>query len=151
MTLAELLPHLENVKPRGSRYIATCPAHAARSLKLQVTGGERGLLLKCWSGCTITEICTALGIEQQDLFYDRLDADPQRRRDAARRRHQQQHAREQQAQQQGLLIDALRESDYFVQSRRGLDISGWNEERLDSELQALANAYQLLESEDLHG
>jgi hypothetical protein len=151
MMLAELLPHLENVKPRGSRYLATCPAHADRSPSLQVTEGERGILLKCWAGCSVGEICMSLGLRPAELFFDALETNPQQRRAAAKRRHQQQHAREQQAQQQGLLIDALREADYFVQSRRGLDISGWNDDQLDHELHALADAYQLLESEDLHG
>ena len=151
MTLDTLLSQLDGVRQRGTRWSARCPAHADRSPSLSISEGDKALLLKCWAGCRLEEICTSLGLRPADLFFDALDTDPQRRREAARRRHQHQQAREQQALQQGLLIDALRESDYFVQSRRGIDISGWTEDRLDSELQALANAYQLLESEGLHG
>ena len=106
--MAEILGRLDNVTPRGSRYIATCPAHADRSPSLQVTPGERAILVKCWSGCRLEEICASLGINQQDLFFDALDPDPQRRRAAALQRDRQRHRREQHAEQQGTLIDALR-------------------------------------------
>ena len=70
MTREALLSRLDDVRPRGSRYVARCPAHADRSPSLQVTDGDTGLLLKCWAGCTIVDICAALGLTQSDLFYD---------------------------------------------------------------------------------
>jgi len=149
--MAEILGRLDNVTPRGSRYIATCPAHADRSPSLQVTPGERAILVKCWSGCRLEEICASLGINQQDLFFDALDPDPQRRRAAALQRDRQRHRREQHAEQQGTLIDALRKADYFVQSRRNLDISSWSDTYLQRELDALADAYGLLVKENLDG
>lgn len=97
------------------------------------------------------EICGSLGIKQQDLFFDVLDLSPSRRRAAALERDRQRHAREQQTEQQGTLVDVLREADYFIRSRRGLDISTWTEVKLDGELNALADAYHLLENEDFHG
>ena len=96
-------------------------------------------------------ICESLGIEQRDLFFDVLDLNPSRRRAAAQKRDRQRLIREQQREQQGTLVDVLREADYFIRSRHGLDISTWTEAKLDDELNALADAYHLLENEDLHG
>lgn len=151
MTLDSFLSQLNGVQPRGTRHVATCPAHADTNPSLQITTGDKGILLKCWSGCTLPEICAALNIEQRDLFFDVLDTSPQRRKAAALERDRQRHARKRHAEQQGTLIDALREADFFVRSRRGIDISTWSHERLDRELDALASAYRLLESEALHG
>ena len=152
MTVAEILPRLESVYARGQgRWSALCPGHADRSPSLSISEGESGILLKCWAGCSVQVICESLGLQQKDLFFEALDADPSRRREAARNRENQRHARERHAQQQGTLIDALREADYFVQSRRGIDISTWSHDRLNDELNALADAQHLLESEDLHG
>lgn len=46
-------------------------------------------------------------------------------------------------------FDALREADYFTRSRQGLDIAAWNHERLNDELEALADAWALLWAEEL--
>ncbi len=151
MTLDDLLPRLSGVKQRGVRYSAICQAHADRTPSLSVSEGEKGILIKCWAGCTVAEICKAIGIEQRDLFFDSLDTDPQRRREAAQERDRQRHLREQQAHQEGTLIDALKAADDFVSSRRALEISGWSDEKLNNELDALADAYHLLENEGLHG
>lgn len=153
MTATELLCRLEAVRPRGSgKWVARCSAHQDKSPSLSITEGDKGLLLKCWAGCRLEEICTSLSIRPADLFFNALDLDPQQRRAAARKREHDQQVRERHADQQGTLIDALREADSFIQSRRGIDISTWNHERLDSELDALASAYRLLGSEDYsHG
>ena len=152
MTLEEFLPRLDAVRPRGNgRHAARCPAHADKNPSLSVSEGEKGILLRCWSGCTAAEICRSLGIEQRDLFFDALDTDPRRSREAAQQRARQRHRREHHAHQQGTLIDVLKSADEFVRSRHGLDLSGWSAEKLNSELNALADAYQLLEGEALHG
>lgn len=152
MTATELLCRLEAVRPRGSgKWIARCSAHQDKSPSLSITEGDKGLLLKCWAGCRLEEICTSLSIRPADLFFNALDSDPQQRRAAARKREQDQQVRERHADQQGTLIDALREADSFIQSRRGIDISTWVHDRLHDELNALADAYLLLEGEALHG
>lgn len=152
MTLDELLPRLDSVRQRGNgRYSARCPAHADTSPSLSISEGEKGLLLRCWAGCSVQEICASLGLQQKDLFFDALDTNPQRRRAAAQDRDRRRDARERHAEQQGKLIDALRVADDFVQSRRGLDIGGWNDEKLNAELDALADACFLLGMESLHG
>ena len=148
-----LLVRLDGVQNRGARWAARCPvpAHGDTSPSLSVSEGERGILVKCWAGCSLQEICDSLGLHQKDLFFDVLDTDPRQRGEAARKRAREQRQRERHTQQQGALIDALRETDSFVQSRRGIDISTWGHDRLHDELNALADAYLLLESEALHG
>lgn len=151
MTFDELLSRLNMVRRRGNRSSARCPAHEDRSPSLSVSEGERGILLKCWVGCTLQEICSALGIREADLFFDALDPDPHKRRAAAQDRERERQRRECHAEQQGSLIDALRAADYFVRSRSRLDISTWTDDRLNDELHALADGYSLLEKENLDG
>ena len=151
MTVEDLLPRLDAVRLSSRGFVACCPAHDDRHPSLSISAGQRGILVKCWAGCSLMAICESLGIEQRDLFFDVLDLNPSRRRAAALERDRQRHAREQQREQQGTLVDVLREADYFIRSRRGLDISTWTEAKLDDELNALADAYHLFENEDLHG
>lgn len=151
MTTDDFLSRLDGVRSRGTRWSSRCPAHADKSPSLSVSEGDKGVLLKCWAGCTVEEICRSLGIEQRDLFFDALDSNPSRRREAVRERDRLRHLREHEARQQGALIDALRESDYFGRSRQGLNISTWSDKRLNAELNALADAYHLLNHENLYG
>lgn len=73
MTLDALLPQLKSVRPRGNgRYSALCEAHEDQNPSLSICEGEKGILLKCWAGCTVAEICRSLGVEQRDLFFDAL-------------------------------------------------------------------------------
>ncbi|MEO7863999.1 MAG: hypothetical protein ABIU05_26925 [Nitrospirales bacterium] len=70
MTIDDLLARLDGVKQRGNRHSAICPGHDDRSPSLSISEGDRGLLLRCWAGCTINEICSSLGIKPKDLFHD---------------------------------------------------------------------------------
>ena len=152
MSTPELLSRLNGTRARGAgRWAALCPAHDDRNPSLSVTEGHKGLLVKCWAGCSLDEITAALGLRTSDLFYSALDIDPQQRRAAGRERDRRRDATERQAAQQGALLDALRGADDFVQSRRRLDIGGWSDEKLNAELESLAEAYFLLENEDCHG
>lgn len=80
MTLDDLLPRLDSIRQRGNgRWSARCPAHADENPSFSISEGEKGVLLKCWAGCTVEEICRSLGIQQRDLFFDALDSNSQRR------------------------------------------------------------------------
>lgn len=70
MTASELLCRLEAVRPHGRGWSARCPSHADKSPSLSIREGERGLLVHCFGGCTLEEICAALGLSQRDLFFD---------------------------------------------------------------------------------
>jgi replicative DNA helicase len=59
----ELLEKLEGVQPRGSGWIAQCPAHEDSSPSLSVDETEDGnVLLKCHAGCSFEAIAKAVGM-----------------------------------------------------------------------------------------
>ncbi|TKB91790.1 MAG: hypothetical protein E8D41_09965 [Nitrospira sp.] len=151
MRAAELAERITGAMQFGEKWKACCPAHQDRRPSLTFKDGNKCILLKCFAGCALDEICQALQLRPSDLFFDAIDRDPQRRKRASQQRERQRQALEQDAHQEGAVIDALREADYFIRSRQGLDISQWSHARLDAELNALADAYTLLEHEDLDG
>lgn len=151
MRAAELAERIPGAALFGEKWKGCCPAHQDRRPSLSFKDGDKGVLVKCFAGCALAEICQALSLRPSDLFFDALDRDPQQRRVAAQQRERTREARERHAHQQGTLIDALREADYFIRSRQGLAVSKWNHAHLDAELNALADAYTLLEHEDLDG
>jgi hypothetical protein len=72
-----LIPLLERVRQSGpGAWTASCPTSAHkrgdRSRGLSIRETEEGvLLLKCFSGCTASEIVWAVGLELSDLFPPR--------------------------------------------------------------------------------
>lgn len=70
--LDNILIRIAGVQYRGrDRYAGFCSAHNdRRHQSLSITPGDRGILLKCWTGCTVKEICAAIGLTESDLFYD---------------------------------------------------------------------------------
>ena len=72
MRVDEILPLLNKAKRTASGWVACCPAHEDRNPSLSVSQGQDGrILLKCWAGCSIGDICDSLGIKVSDLFSDR--------------------------------------------------------------------------------
>ncbi len=72
--LEPILAMLEKVKGRGGNYVACCPAHADRSPSLTLRETNDGtVLLHCFAGCSVQEICDALGIAMTDLFPPKAD------------------------------------------------------------------------------
>ena len=150
MTTTELLSRLDSVRSRGTgKWSAKCIAHADTNPSLSIREGERGILLHCWAGCTLEAITQALNLSVKDLFYDAPDSHTAYQDRIRRTRERQRKGQHDEV--DGFTIDALREADYFVRSRQGLDISAWSPERLHDELNALGDAYALLESEALYG
>lgn len=146
MTAESLLAHLERVRQRGPRrWSALCPGHEDKAPSLSISEGNNGILLHCFAGCTLAEVCAALGIAQRDLFFD-SKPDGRAVRSAQLRRSRA--ARADVA--AGCTASALRLAEELIRSRRGLEISSWDFRRLDDELAALSLAYNLLEREGLH-
>lgn len=151
MTVEDLLPRLEAVRRISRGYVARCPAHHPdKNPSLAVREGDRGILVRCWAGCELSQITAALGLSVRDLFFD-TEPDPGGRREARERHERTRKELVQIEAVAGFTIDALREAEYFIMSRRGLDISSWTHGMLDEELNALADAYQLLECEAING
>jgi len=147
VTAVDFLPRLEAVRPTSRGWIARCPAHSPdRHPSLSVSEGERGILVKCWAGCTTKEIVGALGLTMRDLFYD-SDRPASDWRSAYRERVLKRQRQEAAQYVDGLLVDSCREAERMIGSASGIDISGWSDERLDEALIALAEAYEVLEGE----
>ena len=57
------------VKRSESTAQSRCPAHDDKSPSLSVSAGDDGrVLLCCHAGCTIEDVCRALGMDTRDLF-----------------------------------------------------------------------------------
>ena len=144
MTVDELLGQLEAVRARGSgKWQARCPAHEDRHPSLSIREGERGLLVKCWAGCTLEELTRALGLKVRELFYD-TNPDPRALREAQRQRERKRQRDTRDKRVDGFACDTLREAEKLIRHARGLDISAWSPTRLDRELNRLADVYDLL-------
>jgi len=144
MTASELRLRLDAVRSRGTgKWSARCPAHQDKTPSLSISEGERGLLVKCWGGCTLDEITAALGIKIKDLFFDGLP-DPRQRREALQRRAKEQATQRAADKARGRRNDLLKHAEYLVQSARGMTIDTWTPAQLDKRLNCLADAYAVL-------
>ena len=50
--------------------MAKCPSHADGSPSLSIGEGKTGIILKCFAGCSVESVCSALGLRVGDLFYE---------------------------------------------------------------------------------
>ena len=127
---------------------ARCPVHQGRSrTSLSMREGHAAVLLHCFAGCTLEEVCAALGLAVRDLFWD-SSGDCYPRRQARRpAREGLRQPRQEAIDLYGLKLDLLRAADQLIFSARDISIDGWTDERLDAELHGLADAYSILEQE----
>ena len=127
------------------QWIGHCPAHKSqRNRDLSIALRDRKILLNCFASCSLDTILPTIGLKLTDLFLDGPDADPEKRKVAAQQRNAARKRREREAIHHGLLLDRCREADALIASRRNLDISGWSDEKLEDELNRLAQAYETL-------
>lgn len=68
--LSHILDRLEGVRPSGHGWIARCPAHNDHSPSLSVYERDGKILLHCFAGCAVEDICAALRIRVGDLFTE---------------------------------------------------------------------------------
>ena len=144
MTVDALLHRLEGVRSCGRGWKARCPAHEDRNPSLSVHEGDRGILLRCWAGCSVNEICAAIGMTVRQMFFD--DNGPVDR-DAIRRYQTRRQAERTRQRARGKRIDALREAAAVIRAGTNLDISEWSDEQLDVALNRICDARELLERE----
>lgn len=140
MTLDDLLARLEGVRRSGRGWMARCAAHSDRSPSLSIMEGEDGrIVLHCFAGCTIEEICSALRITVTDLFADSISRPSLRRC---------RHAPQYKAQDWRAFAESLQlEADALWlrgtrvrEAAKGLDISTWSEEELEVAWEAVTSA-----------
>ena len=83
MTAAEFVHCLQGAREtRRSHWVARCPAHNDRAPSLAVRETQDGkILLHCFAGCTVQDVCDALGVRVSALFSggNSYDYAPERR------------------------------------------------------------------------
>ncbi len=65
-----VLERLSGVVTIGDGWKSLCPAHTDQHPSLNIKIGYKGLLVKCWAGCSLDNIVGALGLQPSDLFFD---------------------------------------------------------------------------------
>lgn len=69
MTAVEVAARLHAHAAGQGRWRARCPSHRGKSTtSLSIAQGERGVLLRCWGGCTFDQVIEAVGLRASDLF-----------------------------------------------------------------------------------
>ena len=73
MSLNSLVSKLHKAKQTGrDRYIACCPAHDDNNPSLIISKTDDGkILVHCFSGCSVYEIVSAVGLALSDLFPEK--------------------------------------------------------------------------------
>ncbi len=134
---------LERVRWGSSgRVVACCPAHPDRNPSLSISLGEKGLLVKCWAGCTVEEIVQAMGLRTTDLFYDgnsdQQQPRPQRPIHKLWRFDWRRVSADLLFHAESLQI----RTETTLAAARGLTIDGWTDRELDAALGAVSRACQ---------
>lgn len=73
MNLEQFVSLLDGVRRTGDKYQFRCPAHEDRTASAWCAYGRHGdgaVIVGCSAGCTVHDICGALGIRVADLFLD---------------------------------------------------------------------------------
>ncbi len=70
MSLDTLLSRLDKVRQTGpGRWSAKCPSHDDKSPSLSIRELEDGrILVRCFTGCPVSDVLAAIGLEFTDLF-----------------------------------------------------------------------------------
>ena len=75
ITFDDLIDRLDKVKRIGhGQAVARCPSHADKSPSLTIKEGHTCILLHCFAGCTFEAVVAALGLEPEQLLYERLES-----------------------------------------------------------------------------
>ena len=70
MTFEDFITKFPEVNKTGKRNMVRCPAHEDNNASMSIAKGRDGIVVHCFAGCTVKEICEALGIKVRDLFFD---------------------------------------------------------------------------------
>jgi len=68
--LENILQRLHGVVPNANGHQAKCPCHEDKRASLSISENNGKFLLYCHAGCSVDDICRAIGINQSDLFSE---------------------------------------------------------------------------------
>jgi putative DNA primase/helicase len=66
--LERVLTYFPSRQREGKEWKVLCPGHADKRPSLNISAGEKGVILRCRSGCETEAIMAALGRTMADLF-----------------------------------------------------------------------------------
>lgn len=75
MTVDELLNRLDGVRRGTTGWLAKCPAHEDRSPSLSIADRDGVILMRCFAGCELVDVTSAIGLRLSDLFPPRPELD----------------------------------------------------------------------------
>src|ERR1700730_1080662 len=68
-SINSFIGRLSNVRKSGKGWTARCPAHEDKKNSLSINQGNDGrILLKCFAGCDVNDVCAALNLTVGDLY-----------------------------------------------------------------------------------
>jgi hypothetical protein len=134
-----ILGRLDRVRPSHYGWIARCPAHVDRSPSLSLRVGERAVLMKCFAGCSIQEICDAIGIEVRELFFTSSRGQSRKSIPVQPMPHFSWRTMATRLEQHALSLHLRSES--VLEAAKRLDPSGWSSHDLDCAMDAISRAY----------
>lgn len=151
MRVDDFLAHVNDVNASGSGggWIARCPAHDDGRPSLAVKEGSEAVLVKCWAGCSVDDVCRSLGLHVKNLFYD--DGQPRDGQEVRQRRME----RQQQATDAAAAlasdaasIDACKEADRVLARLSRYDPSSLSDEMLHAVIGRACDAQTVLMEEE---
>ncbi|MDE3040763.1 MAG: hypothetical protein KGJ82_09330 [Nitrospirota bacterium] len=109
------------------------------------------MLIRCWAGCRVQDITSAIGLTVRDLFHDQTQ-DVQEWKESQRKRRAERDRREAIRHVHGLTIDVRREAEGVIASAHNPGLVGWSDEYQDRVIDLVADAYHVLFAERVeHG
>lgn len=87
MRAEEFAARIKGARRTGNTWAGRCPAHEDSDPSLTFSDGNRGVVTKCWAGCTVEAICAAVGLQVSDLFEEPLEGAQRRSNGTSNDRH----------------------------------------------------------------
>jgi hypothetical protein len=139
IAIRDLITMLEGWRPNSGGRVSRCPAHSDGSPSLSIREAEDGrILLHCFAGCTVDEICNALDLTVADLFPRRVGDNFNRVRVPPGKPYLGWESTAWRLKFHALLL-WLR-ADAVLQAAKGLDTSSWSEAENDVAMRAVHKA-----------
>ncbi len=150
MTVDALLAQLEGVRAHGTeRWQARCPSHEDRSPSLSLRLAEDGrILAHCFAGCSVHEVCGALGIRVAELFADAPRQSSRQKRTKLGTKPWRYDWRRTAFAFQFYADGQWLRAQSVLEAANGLKTAEWSDEDFDTAIQAVAWAYKDLDRAD---
>src|SRR5438105_3499127 len=70
MLASEFALLVEKPRRSGAGYSCLAPCHEDRKSSFYFQDGELGLVVRCYAGCTVEDVCLSTGVNVSELFED---------------------------------------------------------------------------------